>query len=124
MICQWCRIDVDGGYHSAEFCIERLAEVVNRVYAGLPMIVERPPVDHDAYRHGLCCECAEVPYSAGRPRCAPCHAKWEVAQPTFDFAPGLDRGALGVCSATDCSYPTMPGRVLCASCTREKKESR
>jgi hypothetical protein len=28
---------------------------------------------HAAYRAGLCIDCHTVPYSAGRPRCNPCH---------------------------------------------------
>jgi len=29
-----------------------------------------------AYRQGLCIDCREVKYSAGRPRCEACHTAW------------------------------------------------
>jgi hypothetical protein len=29
---------------------------------------------HQAYREGRCVDCFIAPYSAGRPRCGPCHS--------------------------------------------------
>jgi hypothetical protein len=29
---------------------------------------------HQAYREGRCVDCRTAPYSAGRPRCEPCHS--------------------------------------------------
>lgn len=40
------------------------------------MVYNRPatPESNAAYRAGLCIDCRTVRYSAGRPRCAACHA--------------------------------------------------
>lgn len=43
------------------------------------------------YRQGLCCDCGEKPYSAGRPRCAECHR--EHVTP---FEPGMQQRDKGV----------------------------
>lgn len=31
-------------------------------------------IRHERYRQGLCVDCGQHPYSAGRPRCGTCHA--------------------------------------------------
>lgn len=44
-------------------------------YVAPKRIPDRVPreVRHQRYRKGLCTECGKRPYSAGRPRCNPCH---------------------------------------------------
>jgi hypothetical protein len=119
MICPHCHLEDRGGLHSADFCIERLAEIIRRVPVVGGMILPREPVDHDAYRKGLCASCSSAQRSAGLPRCAPCHDKWIAALPTFE--PGLEPGKLAPCGATDCGNPTMPGRVRCGPCFRDRE---
>ena len=121
MICPHCHLEDLGGLHGPDYCVEVLAEVIER----LPitgMIRPRGPVDHDAYRRGLCCDCSTARHSAGRPRCAPCHAALTSGLP--DMTPQRDRNQLGVCSQPGCSKPTVPGRVLCGPHYREIKENR
>ena len=118
MICPHCNLEDRGGLHSAQFCIERLAEVIHRVPITGGMIRPRDPVDHDAYRRGLCCDCSVAPCSAGRPRCGPCHTTLVDSRPVFE--PRAERDKLAACAAHDCRNPTVPGKVLCAPCTRAR----
>lgn len=118
MICEYCRSDIVEGYHSPHWCLD---------YAGPEVLVRLPvtaaaPVrnrpDHDAYRRGLCCDCAQVPHSAGRPRCLPCHDAWtQSGLPE----PGLAPGRIGVCAI--CRRPSAPGRLRCPACERERAKS-
>lgn len=43
-------------------------------------------LQNERYRAGLCCDCGEVPYAPGRPRCDGCHGAHVVP-----FEPGLKR---------------------------------
>jgi len=117
--CPHCKLEDRGGLHSAQFCIERLAEIIERVPIVGGMILPREPVGHDAYRAGLCCDCAADPYSEGRPRCARCHEALQASRPSM--APELTRKQLGQCAREDCSNPAVPGRVLCGACRRARK---
>lgn len=48
---------------------------------------------YDRYRAGLCVDCGQKPYSAGRPRCEECHRKH-----VRPYEPGLTparKGAAG-----------------------------
>ena len=121
MICPHCHLEDRGGLHSAEFCIERLAEILEHVPITGGMILPRSNVDHDAYRKGLCCDCSTVPCSPGRPRCHSCHDAWLASQPIF--ASQLRRGQLAPCAAPGCSKPTVPGKLLCSPCTRRSSRS-
>ena len=35
-----------------------------------------PATRHARYRQGLCADCGQKRYSAGRPRCQECHVAW------------------------------------------------
>lgn len=118
VICPHCHLENRGGFHSADYCIERLGEIIAR----LPitgMILPREPVDHDAYRRGQCCDCATAQRSPGRPRCIACHEAHVARRPVF--APQLQPGQLAPCALAGCSKPTMPGRVRCGPCDRARK---
>jgi len=117
MTCPHCHLEDLGGLHGPEGCVEVLAEVLQRVSIAGPMILPREPVDHDAYRQGLCCDCGQAQHSAGRPRCQACHDRRVAAQATYK--PGLKRDRLGHCGRGDCRNPTLPGSVICAPCGRE-----
>ncbi len=121
MICPHCKLEDRGGLHSADYCIERLGEILERLPVTGGMILPRPDVDPDAYRAGLCCDCSEAPISAGRPRCTPCHEALQSEQPTM--APQLERGKLGPCALPGCGKPTVPGCVICGPCRRARKGS-
>ena len=116
MICPHCKLEDLGGLHSSEFCIENLAEVMVRMPI-TGMVIERKPVDHEAYRKGLCCDCSTVPHSAGRPRCAPCHEAFTAGR--SEFKPKLGRDQVGVCGLPNCSNPTLPGYLRCGPHCRE-----
>jgi len=117
-VCEYCRLPIEDGWHTPGWCLDWAGpEVVERVPAWGRMILPRPPADHDAYRAGLCCDCSTVPYSAGRPRCGPCHGALQSSQP------GLEHGKLGRCALPGCLGPTVPGRVLCGPCRRSRKRA-
>lgn len=45
------------------------------------------PADrHEAYRRGLCRTCRVAPYSAGRTRCADCHARYAAGEEPEDLS--------------------------------------
>ena len=117
MICPNCHLEKQGGYHSAEFCIESLAEVISHTPIG-GMIRPRPEVNHEAYCWGLCCDCAEVPHMAGRVRCAKCHEAWEATLPQSE--PQLQRGQRGTCMVPGCEAPSPPGILRCPPHARAK----
>ena len=108
MICPHCQLRTAAACTRLDFCIERLAEILERVPITGGMILPRSNVNHDAYRKGLCCDCSTVPYSPGRPRCHSCHEAWLASQPIF--MPQLHRGQLGSCVAPGCSNPPCPAR--------------
>lgn len=120
MICAHCQLENRGGLHSADWCIERLAEIVEHLPVTGGMIRPRPPVDSDAYRAGRCCDCSEAAISAGRPRCESCNQTLVSSQPST--VPQLDRKQLGRCALPGCAKPTVPGCVICGPCRRARKE--
>lgn len=119
-VCDYCHQDDLGGLHTADYCVEVLAEVIRREPVTGGMILPRRPVDHDAHRQGRCVDCGAQPHSAGRPRCEGCHAAAEAALPSM--APQLARGKLASCARSGCARPIVPGRVLCAACTRARQK--
>jgi hypothetical protein len=123
MICAHCHVEDRGGIHSPVWCCDFLGPpvpvVANPVRIG--RLLDPIPADREAraaaYRAGLCVDCQTARHSAGRPRCTPCHD----AQARQAIPPGAARG-LGVCALEGCPAPTVPGKVICAPCTRARRD--
>lgn len=115
-ICRYCRLPIARGWHSPGWCFDYVDLPSTPLPVRTPSSPAASPEASARYRAGLCRDCGLAPYSAGRPRCEGCHAKWSSGP----VEPGLSARRIAACA--QCGRPgAVPGRVLCGPCRRERE---